>query len=84
MTHIKDQKTVARGQGLNDPYGISLRYPFPGLPRYDLMELRSYTLPDRLDGWCTAGKIKMEGGVKILLDIDRVLSAEKDTLEKTV
>jgi len=27
---------------------------------------------------------KMEGGVKILLDIDRVLSAERDTLEKTV
>ena len=29
------------------------------------------------------GKAKMEGGVKILLNIDRVLSAEeKDTLEK--
>ena len=31
------------------------------------------------------GMAKMKGGVKILLDIDRVLSAEeKDTLEKTV
>ncbi len=31
------------------------------------------------------GMAKMKGGVKILLDIDRALSAEeKDTLEKTV
>ena len=31
------------------------------------------------------GMAKMEGGVKILIDIDRALSAEeKDTLEKTV
>ena len=31
------------------------------------------------------GMAKMKGGVKILLDIDRVLSAkEKDTIEKTV
>jgi purine-binding chemotaxis protein CheW len=31
------------------------------------------------------GMAKMKGGVKILLDMDRVLSAEeKDTLEKTV
>lgn len=59
MTNIKNQKTVVRGQGLNDPYGISLRYPLPNLPRYDLMELRNYDLPDRLGGWCTAGKIKM-------------------------
>ncbi|RZB36332.1 MAG: hypothetical protein SRB2_02157 [Desulfobacteraceae bacterium Eth-SRB2] len=31
------------------------------------------------------GMAKMKGGVKILIDIDRILSAEeKDTLEKTV
>jgi len=31
------------------------------------------------------GMAKMKGGVKILIDIDRVLSAkEKDTIEKTV
>ena len=31
------------------------------------------------------GMAKMKGGVKILIDIDRILSAkEKDTIEKTV
>jgi purine-binding chemotaxis protein CheW len=43
------------------------------------------TFGTKLDTNYILGMAKMKGGVKILLDIDRVLSAEeKDTLEKTV
>ena len=105
VINIKDQKTVVRGQGLNYPHGISLRYHLPGLPRYDLMELPTTLCRIDLTGWCTSAKrkvrsikfpasgwnfmlntndilgmAKMKGGVKILLYIDRVLSAEEKTL----
>ena len=39
VTHIKNQETAVKAQGLNDPHEISLPHHLPGSARHDLMML---------------------------------------------